>query len=365
MENNFSNMKAPEPLNLKKSRFTIDDSATAIVLFIVLQILFIEILSIFNVSVYEGSIGHHLLQVAVEALFVLAGFMIVKYRKLNFVADTGMKNKISWKMAGWCALVSLVSIIFLGELTNVFVAFLELLGYKSPNTPIVINNFFQYFLSVVSLCASAAFCEEFLFRGVILSGFRKYGAKITILASAFIFMIMHGNASQTIHQFIVGVIVGVAFYKTGNLWIGVLIHFFNNLIPVTLTYYINTSYTEVAAAEAETIGFGSLLISFGIALLSVWVGYEMIKWIFKRIYAENNRLNGEYELVGQKTSVVIDGQETTVDMTIDGESVEAVAEGTTEENKVEPMNRATLIMFVISGIYLIGSWIIDTVSRFL
>ena len=176
---------------------------------------------------------------------------------------------------------------------------------------------------------------------------------------------MHGNASQTIHQFIVGVIVGVAFYKTGNLWIGVLIHFFNNLIPVTLTYYINTSYTEVAAAEAETIGFGSLLISFGIALLSVWVGYEMIKWIFKRIYAENNRLNGEYELVGQKTSVVIDGQETTVDMTIDGESVEAVAEGTTEENKVEPMNRATLIMFVISGIYLIGSWIIDTVSRFL
>jgi hypothetical protein len=46
-----------------------------------------------------------------------------------------------------------------------------------------------------------------LFRGVILSGFRKYGFKVTVFFSALIFMIMHGNAEQTIHQFIVGIIL--------------------------------------------------------------------------------------------------------------------------------------------------------------
>ena len=369
MDNIFENVKPPEPKKLSRSRFDINDSALAVVIFIALNIAFTFVISGVNFGTISGTIWYYLLQVAVEVVFILAAFIVARVRNLSFIEDTGMKNKVSWKMVGWCFLVSLVSIIFFGNLTNVFIAFIELLGYESIFDSNEVSTFGQYIGMFFSICVAAAFCEELLFRGVILSGFRKYGAKVAIFASAFIFMIMHGNAEQTVHQFIVGLIVGVIFYKTGNLWIGVLVHFFNNLIPVTLTYYINTAYEMPAEVAAETaaateVGFGSLLLDFGIAVLAAWFGYQLLKWLFDKIFAENKKLNGEYEVVGQKTEVVIDGKQTTVDITIDGEPANA-QEQITEEKKAEPMSRATLIMFIISGVYLIGTWLMNTITGFL
>ena len=75
-------------------------------------------------------------------------------------------------------------------------------------------------------------------------------------------------------------------------------------------------------------------------------------------------INGEYEVVGQKTEVVIDGKQTTVDITIDGEPAN-VQEQITEEKKAEPMSKATLFMFIISGVYLIGTWLMNTITGFL
>lgn len=370
MENNFENMKAPEPLNLKKSRFTVRDAAFACVVFIVFNILTPFLISGINFNAIRNTAWYYLLQFAVEALFALAAFIVAKTVHISFIDDTGMRNKVSLKMVGWCALVSIISITFFGNLTNVFVSFIELLGYSSILGNIEIETVGQFIGMLISTCVGAAFCEEVLFRGVILSGFRKYGAKIAILASSFIFMIMHGNAEQTVHQFVIGVIVGTLFFHTGNLWIGVLIHFFNNFIPVSVTYYLSASSevaTEVATEAAATaeIGFGTLLLDFGIAVLTAWFGYQLLKWVFHKIYQENKLLNGEYEVVGQKTEVVIDGEQTVVDITIDGEPVEVVSQETTNENKVEPMNRATIVMFIISGVYLIGTWIMNTITGFL
>ena len=370
MENSFENVKAPEPLGLRKSRFNVNDAAFACIVFIIFNILTPFLISGIDIRAIKNTVWYYLLQFAVEALFAIAAIVVTKTRKLNFIEDTGMKNKVSWKMVGWCACVSIISIMFFGNLTNVFVAFIELLGYSSILGSLDIATPSQFIGMLFSTCVAAAFCEEVLFRGVILSGFRKYGARVAILASSFIFMIMHGNAEQTVHQFIVGVIVGTLFYKTGNLWIGVLVHFFNNLIPVAVTYYLSTSVpaaTEVATEAVATaeVGFGTLLLDFGIAVLGAWFGYQLLKWFFSKIYEENKKLNGEYEVVGQKTEVVIDGEQTTVDMTIDGEPVEVVSQENTNENKVEPMSSATLFMFIISGVYLIGTWIMNTISGFL
>ena len=370
MENSFENMKAPEQLGLKKSRFDINDAAFACIVFVIFNLLTPYLIGWIDIKAIKNTAWYYVLQFAVEALFALAAYVASINRKLSFIDDTGMRNKVSWKMVGWCACVSIISIMFFGNLTNVFVLFIELLGYKSILGSLEIATMGQFVGMLISTCVAAAFCEEVLFRGVILSGFRKYGAKVAIAASAFIFMIMHGNAEQTVHQFIVGVIVGTLFYHTGNLWIGVLVHFFNNLIPVTVTYYLSTSSevaAEVATEAAATaeVGFGTLLIDLGIALLAAWFGYQLLKWFFAKIYEENKKLNGEYEVVGQKTEVVIDGEQTTVDMTIDGEPVEVLSQETTNDKKVEPMSRATLVMFIVSGVYLIGTWIMNTISGFL
>lgn len=371
MEFNFEGPKV-EPLNnnLQKSRFGLYEAALATITFVLLNVASQWVLSFFDMSKIVGTFWYYPVHIFIEAMFALAAYIVAKSQKLDIVADTGLKNKVSWPMVGWCFAVSFVSLFLFGNLTNVFLEFIGLLGYESILGGIEISNAGQYIGTVIASCVAAAFCEEILFRGVILSGFRKYGFKIAVFVSAFIFMIMHGNAEQTVHQFIVGVIAGIVFYKTGNLWISILIHFFNNLIPVTQVFILSTSQNaaETMAAETVQIGFGTVIIDLIMAVLFAWAGYTIIKWIFGKIFEENKKLNGEYQEVGNKTAVVIDGTETTIDMTIDGVEVQSTQEEASsgvDSKKSEPIPTSVKLMFIIAGVYLIGTWLLNTIYGFI
>ena len=77
-----------------------------------------------------------------------------------------------------------------------------------------------YLIYIIISCVTPAVCEEILFRGTIASGLKEKGFKIALFGSAIIFTLMHGNPEQTVHQFIIGLVVGYIFLKTGNIWLG-------------------------------------------------------------------------------------------------------------------------------------------------
>ena len=102
-----------------------------------------------------------------------------------------------------------------------------------------------------------------------------------------------------------------------------------------------------------------------IALVVAWAGLYFIKLIFKRIIAENEKLNGNESENEVVTSIVVDGEAQEVEMSIDGESV-AEAEEISEIKKEKPkISGATIAIFSISGLYLILEWILGTISMFM
>lgn len=80
--------------------------------------------------------------------------------------------------------------------------------------------------------------EEFFFRGVLTSGLLRFGPWIGIVVSAAIFALAHGINPVLPVAFIVGVINGILFHRTGSVWPGVVSHAFNNacaaFVPVVL-----------------------------------------------------------------------------------------------------------------------------------
>ena len=361
------NERAKEPLRSVniKTQFDIFDTALACILFIVFNVLFSLALKYLNIKVERGSFGLFFLQALVEIVFAVAAAVVVITRKRNLILDTGMKNKVSGKLVALCLCVSVVSLACFGQLTNVFVEFLYLCGYKSILGDIQIATLAQYIGYAISSCAIAAFCEELLFRGVILSGLRKFGMRIAVIISALIFMLMHGNAEQTVHQFIIGLVVGYAFFATGNLWIGFFIHAFNNLIPITEVYLISLfpSSASDAAASGTTIGFGTVLIQLIFALLFAWAGLYFIKLLMKVIIKENTKLNGTKGENKAVIEIVIDGTEQNVEISIDGEP--ATNENTEKKCEKPKISAATITMFSLAGLYLVVEWILALVSGFL
>ena len=97
----------------------------------------------------------------------------------------------------------------------------------------------------ISIGLVPAFCEEFLFRGLILRNLLPYSGKIAIIISAVMFGLMHQNIYQIIYTTVAGIVMGYIYYKTDSLWCTVLMHFFNNSVSVVeLVIYGNVENAE-------------------------------------------------------------------------------------------------------------------------
>ena len=368
MENNLP-VKVDDFMNTKKSKFNVTDAAYAMLLFIVFNMAFSLILNFSGITYSSGSFVYFLLSFVVEALFAVVSVVVAATRRKNLVEAAGLNKKINGKMVFLCFLTSLICLVMFGDITSVFLQILSILGYKSILGGIEMNNFAQYIGYVITTCFVAAFSEEILFRGTILSGLKKYGVKIAVIVSALIFTLMHGNAEQTVHQFIIGLLIGYIFFVTGNFWIGFFIHFFNNFISITEVFILtlaSSNQAEVAETAAVQVTWLSLVFNIIAIILFAWAGLYFVKLIYKKLVSENEKLNGKKPEIENASTVIVDGGETEIEMAVDGKPVvESVSEESDENSKENGMTRAATIMFILSGLYLVANWVVHLAYGFM
>jgi len=79
--------------------------------------------------------------------------------------------------------------------------------------------------------------EEWLCRGMVLRGLlTKMKPGWAIVVSALFFALIHMNPWQALNAFIIGVVMGYVYYKTGSLYLTMLIHFVNNGFAVVAAH---------------------------------------------------------------------------------------------------------------------------------
>lgn len=355
-------------LNEKRKSFGLYEAALATLLFIVFNMGFMFLFRAIPSSVRQsGSVVYYIASFVIEALFGVVAYVVAVSRKVDFIKGIGANKKVNGNIIFYSVLISFVCLIFFGNLTNVFIAFLEICGYSSILGSLEIPNFGIYLVYVLTACIAPAVCEEFLFRGVIASGLKEKGFKVALFASAVIFTLMHGNPEQTVHQFIIGYVIGYAFLKTGNIWIGVIVHFVNNFTAVTMTYISSFSAGEEVAAEvaaAEPVTAGSFIVSVIIAAVMAMIGYIIIKKLVGLILIEHNRVNN---VSNENATIKVDDAEVNVEMMVDEMLVELDEKAETEktesveenaqnkENEKVPLS--VTLMFVISGAYFLIEWL--------
>ena len=91
-------------------------------------------------------------------------------------------------------------------------------------------------VSFISASIFAPFFEEWLCRGIILRGLlKKVSPTWAIVLSALFFAIMHVNPWQALPAFLIGLVLGYVYYKTGSLKLTMLMHFANNTMAVIIS----------------------------------------------------------------------------------------------------------------------------------
>ena len=91
-------------------------------------------------------------------------------------------------------------------------------------------------ITLISVSIFAPFFEEWLCRGMILRGLlTKMSPAAAITISAAFFAVIHLNPWQAIPAFILGVLFGFVYYKTGSLKLTMLMHCVNNTMAALLS----------------------------------------------------------------------------------------------------------------------------------
>jgi membrane protease YdiL (CAAX protease family) len=136
------------------------------------------------------------------------------------------------------------------------------------------NNVWDYISSMIVIAFLPALFEETLFRGALqnlLSRWTKMPV-LSIVISAAIFSAVHGSYLGFLSRFALGFILGWFYYRTGNIWLNITGHFFNNALAVTALYITTRPNVPLDPSQADThfslwIGLVSLAAVYGLLQL--------------------------------------------------------------------------------------------------
>lgn len=144
-----------------------------------------------------------------------------------------------------------------------------------PDIPIA-GNLREYVVLLGVIALSAGICEELLFRGYIMKAYEGIGMWGSIILTALLFSMMHLNIQNIFATLYLGIMLGFVVYSTNSIFAGMLGHFLNNAVSVTIGYLVARSplYSSMApeavkagmttpAILASLIAVGIFALAFG------------------------------------------------------------------------------------------------------
>lgn len=117
---------------------------------------------------------------------------------------------------------------------------------------------------VLAVSVSAPIFEEIIFRGIIFNDFKKaMPFWLAILTQGLLFGIFHGNWIQGVYATLVGIVLGIVYYKYRSIWAVILLHFSYNTMALLLDQWlhINLNTNDILILGMfGTILFGAVMI---------------------------------------------------------------------------------------------------------
>ncbi|MCF8219051.1 MAG: CPBP family intramembrane metalloprotease [Bacteroidales bacterium] len=134
-----------------------------------------------------------------------------------------------------------------------------------------VNSSKGLFINLFVIAVLPALGEELLFRGGIQQVLDKLvkNKHLAIIFTAILFSAFHMQFYGFMPRFVLGLLLGYAFYLSGNIWVPIVIHFVNNAFSVIVAYLYNN---EILAQNYDEIGITTKLIPILLSfLLTVYV----------------------------------------------------------------------------------------------
>lgn len=133
-------------------------------------------------------------------------------------------------------------------------------------------NTTDIWLNLVLISIIAPIFEEIFFRKLLIDRTIKYGAVISILLSATIFGLMHGNLNQFFYAFLMGGFLAYVYIKTGKITYTIILHMIVNLMGSVVSLFVVESANALTQGTYTTFDMGLLLLYLIFIVIVLIVG---------------------------------------------------------------------------------------------
>ena len=231
-----------------------------IVVFTVLSMLGIEVSSYYTEFVLVQLL--YPLGTCVLALFMLRLISIPRSSVVTI-------KPLRWDFIPWLGLFLGVTVV-MNYTVTFLMELLERIGISIPDAfssydPQTLPQAICYF---VVLAILPPVCEEILCRASVAGVLKHLHPWTAVLLSSYAFAMMHATVQQIPFAFVLGVVLGFVYVKTGNLLYPILLHFANNAVACLMTYL--SVWGEEWVTNAVGYGADLLFLLFGVAS-AIWL----------------------------------------------------------------------------------------------
>ena len=108
------------------------------------------------------------------------------------------------------------------------------------------NNAGDIIIRVIFIALIPAFCEEIFFRGIVQRFFNSFLKKpvVSIIATGLFFALYHASIYNFLPIALAGIVLGLIYHYTGNIWYAILLHFLNNGIQVLQAFWMSRNLQQ-------------------------------------------------------------------------------------------------------------------------
>jgi len=255
-----------------------------------------------------------LLNISLQLIFGGVALVVTRIFRVRFGQASYVKRCSSTTVLIAVILTAvcyLATFPLLGATMTIF----ELIGYGSSGLPIdeITLTWYHLVLFGLNLIVFAGVCEELVFRGGAMWGIKNdFGKAAAILLSGIAFSIMHMNPMQTVHQFVLGCVMGYITIELKSMIPAIIIHALNNAFAFGMLLFISfvdfidpgLRISSVVANAPLTNAqlTNNLIIFLGMSLVSIPVG-GLLVWVLVKAGKDADKIKAKAK--ADKTAAMI------------------------------------------------------------
>lgn len=135
----------------------------------------------------------------------------------------------------------------------------EMLGNHEASTNYILNS--NIFIVLLSTGVISPFVEEFIFRYGVQKNFLHISPVFAIIYQALLFGSLHGNLIQISYAFLLGIIMGIIYYRTERLKTTILFHCSVNISSIISARFFSESIIVIGVMAVCT-GAAALFLRY-------------------------------------------------------------------------------------------------------